>query len=103
MLEAGIITPVESPWISSVVIATKKDGSPRFCVDYRKLNAVMVGDRWPLLQIDEILDDMKGRTVLTTIELFQGYWQIKMYEACEEKTAFICRYGTFHFEVMLLG
>ena len=45
-LLAGIITPVESSWTSPVVIATKNDGSPRFCVDYRKLNSVMHADRW---------------------------------------------------------
>ena len=103
MLDAGIITPVESSWTSPVVIATKKDGSPRFCVEYRKLNAIMVADRWPLPQIDEILDDMRGSCVSTTIDLFQGYWQIKMEETCKDKTAFICRYGTFQFKVMTFG
>ncbi len=73
MLAAGIITPVESSWTSLVVIATKNDGSARFCVDYRKLNAVMHADRWPLSRVDEILDDMGGSSVLTTIDLFQGY------------------------------
>ncbi len=73
MLSAEIITPVETAWTSPVVIATKKDVSPRFCVDYRKLNSVMVANRWPLPQIDEILDDMRGSPVFTTIDLLQGY------------------------------
>ncbi len=47
MLAAVITTPIESSWTSPVVIATKKDRSPRFCVDYRKLNSVMHADRWP--------------------------------------------------------
>ncbi len=103
VLAAGIITPVKSSCTSPVVIATKKDGSLRFCVDYRKLNSVMVADRWPLPQIDEILDDMRGISVFTTIDSFQGYWQIKMKETCKDKTAFICRYGAYQFEVMPFG
>ncbi len=103
MLDAGIIIPVESSWTSPVVIATKKDGSPQFCVDYRKLNAAIHADRWPLPRVDEILDDMEGSSVFTTIDLFQGYWQIKMDETCKKKAAFICRYETFQFEVMSFG
>ena len=95
MLEARIITPAESSWTSPVVIATNKDGSPRFCVDYRKLNSVIHADRWSLPRVDEILDDMKGSSVFTTIDLFQGYWKIRTDEACKEKAVFICRYRTF--------
>ena len=103
MLAAGIITPVESSWTSPIVIVTKKDGNPRFCVDFRKLNAVMKRDRWPMPRVDEIFDEIKGSTVFTTIDLFQGYWQIKMDESCKEKTTFVCRYGTYQFEVMPFG
>ena len=95
MLKAGIITRIESAWTSPVVIVTKKDGSPRFCVDYRRLNAIMKRDRWPMPRVDEIFDEINGSKIFTTIDLFQGYWQIRMDEACKEKTTFICRYGTF--------
>ena len=81
MLAAGIITAVESSWTYPVVIDTRKDGSLRFCVDYRKLNSVVHADRWPLPRVDEVLDDMKGCSVFTTIDLFQRYWEIKMDEA----------------------
>ncbi len=73
MLLAGITTPVESSGTSPVVIATKKDGSSRLCVDYRKLNSAMHANRWPLPRLDEILDDMRGSSVFMTIDLFQGY------------------------------
>ena len=63
----------------------------------------MNADRWLLLRVDETMDDMKGSSIFTTIDLFQVYWQIKIYEACKEKTAFICRYGTFQFAVMPFG
>ena len=60
-------------------------------------------DRWPLPRIDEIIDDMRRSAVFTTTDIFERYWQIKMNEACKEKAAFICRYGTFQFEVMPFG
>ncbi len=103
MLTAGIITPVESSWTSPIVLVTKKDGRPRFCIDYSKLNAVMKRDRRPLPLIDEIFDEVRGSTVFTTFKRFQGYWKIKMHEPYKEMTNFICRYGTFDFEVMLFG
>ena len=76
MLAAGIITQIEPSWTSPVVITTKKYGSPRLWVDYRKLNSVMHSDRWPLPRVDEVLDEMQCSSVFTTIDLFQGYWQI---------------------------
>ena len=59
MLQAGIITPVGSAWTFSTVLATKKDGSPRFCIDFRKLNAVMKKDKWLVPCVEEIFDDLK--------------------------------------------
>ena len=73
----------------------EKDGSPRFCVGVRKLNTIMVAERWPLRQIDEILDDMRGSSVFTTIDLFQGYWQVKVDETCKGGTPFIWQCGTY--------
>ncbi len=100
MLEAGIIRPAASAWSFPVVIANKSDGAPRFCVDYRKLNKIMKPDRWPLPRADEIIEDLAGSTVFSTVDLFSGFWQIKMDEACKEKTTFVCKYGTYQFEVM---
>ncbi len=76
MLNAGIKTPVESQWTSHIVLVTKKDGSTRFCIDYRRLNAVMKRDRWPVPRVDEIFDEIQGSRVFTTMDLFLGYWQI---------------------------
>ena len=102
MLQAGIITPIESAWKSLIVLATKKDGSPRFCIEFRKLNAVMKSDKWPVPCVEEIFDDLRGSSVFSTLVLVQGYWKIKMDETCQEKTTFMCRFGTHQFEVMLL-
>ena len=102
-LQAGIITPVESAWTSSIVLATKKNGSPRFCIDFRKSNAVMKSDKWPVPCVKEIVDDLRGSSVFSTLDLFQGYWQIKIDETCKEKTNFICKFGKYQFEVMSFG
>ncbi len=79
-----------------------KDGSPRFCLDYRELTCVSHADRWLLPRVDQILEDMRGSSVSPTIDLFQRYWQRKMDETCEEKAAFICRYGKFIFEAIAI-
>ena len=73
MLEAGIITPSSSAWSFPVVIVSKKDGNPRFCVDYRTLNQSMKADRWPLPKIEEIFDDLEGSADLTSLDLLRGY------------------------------
>ncbi len=103
MLNAGITTPVELQWTSPIVLVPKKDGSTRFCVDYRILNAVMKRDRWPVPRVDGLFDEVQGSRVFTTIELFQSYWQIKIEESCKEMTTCICKYGKYQFEVMNFG
>lgn len=80
MLKAGIIIPTTSEWTSPAVVATKKDGNPRFCVDYRLINRLMKGGRWPIPRIQEIFDDLVGARVFTTLDLLTGYWQIKLSE-----------------------
>lgn len=70
ILAAGVITPLESAWTSPVVLSSKKEGSPRFLVDFRKLNAVMKRDRWLMPRVDEIFDKLEESTVFTTNELY---------------------------------
>lgn len=104
LLDAGIIVPASSAWAFPVVIATKKDCSSRFCVDYRTLNRVMKSDRWPLPRIDEIFDDLHGCTLFTTLDLFSGYSvEVRMADACKEMTTFVTKYGTYQFEVIPFG
>ena len=103
MLKAGFITSVEFAWTSPTVLATKKDRSPRFCMDFRKLKVVMKNDKWLVPCVEEIFDDPLGSSIFITLDLFQGYWQIKMDETCKGKTTFLCKLGTFQFEVMPLG
>ncbi|XP_048587367.1 uncharacterized protein LOC125570179 [Nematostella vectensis] len=89
MLEQGIISPSVSPWAAPVVLALKKDNTMRFCVDYRKLNAVTVRDNYPLPLITDVLDSFSNAKHLTTLDLRNGYWQIAVAPESREKTAFI--------------
>ena len=100
MLLAGIVTPVESEWTSPIVLATKKDGSLRFCVDFRMLNAVIKSDKWPAPCVEEILDDLPGSGIFTRLDPFPGYCRIKMDERCKEKKTLTCKFSTYQFEVM---
>ena len=76
MLRAGVIRPSSSPWASPITLQPKKDGSICFCVDYRKLNKEPKMDRYPLSLIQDILDQIGGSTILLTLDLKAGYWQI---------------------------
>ena len=69
-----MIRPSSSPWSSPVVMVRKKNGSWRFCIDYRKLNAVTHLDAYPLPIIDATLESLAGSTLFTTLDLASGYW-----------------------------
>ena len=103
MLHQGIVEPSSSPWSSNVVIVAKKDGSLRFCVDYRGLNGVTRKDSYPLPRISDCLDVLGSATFFRTFDLRSGYFQIGMDEADRDKTSFVTRRGTFRFTAMPFG
>ena len=103
MLDRGIIEPGQSSWASPVVLVTKKDGSTRFCVYYWKVNEVTRKDAYLLLRIDETLDALWGSQYFSTLDLYSGYWQVKMDSKDIDKTAFVTRQGLFRFTVMPFG
>ena len=103
MLDAKVIRRSRSPWSFPVVIVDKKDGSKRFCVDFRKLNQVTKKNSYPLPVIDDILALLGKAKYFTSLDLKSGYWQVLMNESDKEKTAFACHRGLFKFNVMPFG
>ena len=103
MLGKGIVKESQSPWASPVVLIPKKDGSIRFCVDYRKLNSATTRDSYPLPRIDDCLNALGGNKYFTLLDLASGYWQIPLAEAAKSKTAFITNSGLYEFNVLPFG
>ena len=103
MLDTGVIEPSNSPWSSPVVLVTKKDGSLRYCIDYRKLNSVTIKDSYPLPRIDDSLDALRGSKWFSCLDLASGYWQLMLDPADKEKTAFVTQQGLFQFRVLPFG
>ena len=89
MLEAGAIRLSQSPWCNMVVLVQKKDGTPRFCVDFRHLNAHMKKDSYPLPQIQEALESMVELVHFLLMDFKLGFWQIKMAPGSQQYTAFM--------------
>jgi hypothetical protein len=104
MLAEGVIEPSESPWSSPIVLAKKKDGKYRFCIDFRKVNEVTRKDAHPLPFINVILDKLRRARYISTIDLKSGYWQVPLTPASKPITAFTVQSrGLYQFRVMPFG
>nr|GEX59168.1 reverse transcriptase domain-containing protein [Tanacetum cinerariifolium] len=96
--EKGFIRPSSSPWGALVLFVKKKDGSFRMCIDYRELNKLTVKNRYPLLRIDDLFDQLQGSSVYLKIDLWSGYYQLRIREEYIPITPFQTRYGHFEFQ-----
>ena len=88
---------------SPIVLAPKKDGDYRFCVDFRRLNAVTRKDAYPMPRVDEIFDKLGGASYFSTLDLASGYWQVPVNEEDIGQTAFTVGSNHYEFTVMPFG
>ncbi len=103
LLQQGFIEPTNTAWSSPVVLVKKKDGSWRFCIDYRRLNAVTIQDAYPLPRIDDSLDALSGAKLFSTLDLVSGYWQVPLDTDAQAKSAFVTRNGLWKWKVLPFG
>lgn len=103
LLAQGVIRPSTSPWAACLVLARKKDGSLRLCVDYRQLNKVTRRDAFPLPRIDDCLDTLAGKTVFSTLDIKCGYHNVHIAESDICKTAFSANDRLYEFVRLPFG
>ena len=103
MLTSGVIEPSTSAWASPVCLVKKPDNTYRFCIDYRRVNAVSRKDGFPVPDIQDALDSLRGARWFATIDLLSGYWQLGLTDRAKERSAFCTRRGLYQFCRMPFG
>ena len=103
MLAAGVIEHSHSEWASPPLLVRKKDGSWRYCIDFRAVNNVCAKDAYPLPLIEECLDSLAGKQWFCTLDMNSRYWQIPIAEEDKHETAFITKFRLFQFVRMPFG
>ena len=103
MLRLGVIVPAVTGWASPITLAPERDGTWRFCIDYRRLNDITRKDSFPVPRLDEALSVMRGCDKFSVQDAQSCFWQIPLHPDDQEKTTFVCHLGTFMFRVMPFG
>ncbi|GJU20515.1 putative reverse transcriptase domain-containing protein [Tanacetum coccineum] len=101
--DKGFMRPSSLHWGAPVLFVKKKDGSFRMCIDYQELNKLTVKNRYPLLRIDDLFDQLQGSIFYSKVDLRSGYHQLRVREEDIPKMAFRTRYGHYEFQVMPFG
>lgn len=102
MLRERIIKLAHSPWDFPVVAAQKSDGRPRVCVGFWALNKRMKVEKFPIPNVEEVIESLADANVFSKLDMFAGYWQIQLAEHFQEMTTFTCKNGSFLFVVVLM-
>ena len=103
MLHAGVIGPATSEWASQVVLVGRKDGSLRFCADYRRLNMKTLTDAYPLPRMADCINSLGDARVFSTLEGNSVYWQIPVDHGDQDKTTFTTHCGSYRYKRMPFG
>lgn len=103
LLEKGIIRHSNSPYAFPIVLLLKKDGNKRMCIDYRLLNKIMIRDSFPMANMDDCLERLEGMRYFTTLDLKNGFHQIKMEKDSIPYTAFVSQTGQYEYVKMPFG
>ncbi|GJZ67666.1 putative reverse transcriptase domain-containing protein, partial [Tanacetum coccineum] len=103
LFKKGFIRPSSSPWGALILFVKKNDGSFRMCIDYQKLNKLIVKNRYPLPRINDLFDQLQGSNVYSKINVRSGYHQLRVRKEDIPKMAFQTRYGHYEFQVMPFG
>ncbi|KAJ9510254.1 hypothetical protein QJQ45_015566, partial [Haematococcus lacustris] len=101
LLAKGLIEPSSSPYAAPVLFVQKKSGELRMCIDYRQLNKITIRDQYPLPRIDDLFDQLAGKTVFSSLDLQAGYHQIRIPAEDVPKTAFRTPMGHYQFKSFL--
>ncbi|GFX86101.1 retrovirus-related Pol polyprotein from transposon 297 [Trichonephila clavipes] len=103
LLRQDVIEECESPYAAPVILVPKPNGKVRLCVNYRKLNSLTKVDAYPLPRMDDLLNEATPTSFLSTIDLQSGYHQVKVADVYQDKTAFVCPFGTYRYLRMPFG
>lgn len=103
LVKQGVLQKSNSPWASPAVLVEKPDGSIRFCCDYRQLNKVTRKDAFPIPRVQESLDALGNAKLFTTLDLTSGYFQVKMSDEDQPKTAVTTPFGLYEWTRMPFG
>ncbi len=103
MLQNNIAVPSASSWASPCILVPKHDGTPRFCSDFRKLNAVTKSDSFPIPHMDDCIDQVGSAKFVSKFDLLKGYWQVPLSKRAQEVSAFTTPSGLYSYNVMPFG